>query len=66
MYCSQALYQAILVVRLKAIQEHGDAGKYGAFFAAYLLKCLQDWLPGMGRSCIWNSNTPVTPSRSRC
>jgi hypothetical protein len=47
-YCSQARYQALLVARLKAIQEHGDAGKYGAFFPAYLLKCLQDWFAWHG------------------
>jgi hypothetical protein len=47
-YCSQARYQALLIARLEAIQEHGDAGKHGAFFPAYLLKCLQDWFAWHG------------------
>lgn len=47
-YCSQDRYRALLVARLEAIQEHGDAGKYGAFFPTYLLKCLQDWFAWHG------------------
>lgn len=46
--CSQDRYRALLVARLEAIQVHGDSGKYGAFFPAYLLKCLQDWFTWHG------------------
>lgn len=49
-YCSQERYQALLIARLEAIQTHGDADSYGAFFPAYLLKCLQDWFAWHGEN----------------
>jgi hypothetical protein len=41
--CSPQRYHALVAERLKAISAHGDPSCYGAFFPAYLLKCLQDW-----------------------
>ncbi len=47
-YCTQARYRVLLIARMEAIEEHGDAGKMGAFFPAYLLKCIQDWFAWHG------------------
>lgn len=47
-YCSQARYRALLVARIEAIQLHGVSRRYGAYFPAYLLKCLQDWFAWHG------------------
>ena len=47
-YCSQARYRALLVARLEAIEHHGVTRMYGAYFPAYLLKCLQDWFAWHG------------------
>lgn len=41
--CSGERYAALVTERLVAIAGHGDPEKYGAYFPAYLLKCLQDW-----------------------
>lgn len=41
--CSAARYHALLGKRLGDIAVHGDPARYGAYFPAYLLKCLQDW-----------------------
>jgi hypothetical protein len=41
--CSPARYQALIAERLDVICAHGDPARYGAYFPAYLLKCLQDW-----------------------
>ena len=41
--CSPARYNLLVAERLEAIAAHGDPGRYGAYFPAYLLKCLQDW-----------------------
>jgi hypothetical protein len=42
--CTPARYRAWLAERLEAIAAHGDPARYGGYFPAYLLKCLQDWL----------------------
>jgi hypothetical protein len=42
--CTPARYRAWLTERLEAIAVHGDPARYGGYFPAYLLKCLQDWL----------------------
>jgi hypothetical protein len=41
--CSPTRYQSLIAERLDAICDHGDPARYGAYFPAYLLKCLQDW-----------------------
>jgi hypothetical protein len=41
--CSPARYNLLIAQRLEAIAAHGDPCRYGAYFPAYLLKCLQDW-----------------------
>jgi len=41
--CSPARYHTLIVDRLDAICAHGDPARFGAYFPAYLLKCLQDW-----------------------
>lgn len=46
--CSATRYQALLAVRLADIAVHGDPARYGAYFPAYLLKCLQDWFQHHG------------------
>lgn len=46
--CSAARYHALLVERLADIAAHGDPARYGAYFPAYLLKCLQDWFQHHG------------------
>ena len=46
--CSPARYQALIAERLAAIGAHGDPARYGAYFPAYLLKCLQDWFQHRG------------------
>jgi hypothetical protein len=42
--CTPARYRAWLLERLEAIATHGDPARYGGYFPAYLLKCLQDWM----------------------
>ena len=46
--CSPARYRSLLADRLEAIAAHGDPARYGGYFPAYLLKCLQDWLQHHG------------------
>lgn len=46
--CSAARYRQLLVERFDAIVTHGDPQRYGAYFPAYLLKCLQDWFQHHG------------------
>jgi len=46
--CSAMRYQALLADRLAEIAWHGDPARYGAYFPAYLLKCLQDWFQHHG------------------
>ncbi len=46
--CSAARYHTIVIQRLDAIAAHGDPARYGAYFPAYLLKCLQDWFQHHG------------------
>lgn len=46
--CSPARYQALIAERLDAICAHGDPARFGAYFPAYLLKCLQDWFQHRG------------------
>jgi hypothetical protein len=46
--CSPARYKLLIAERLEAIAAHGDPGRYGAYFPAYLLKCLQDWFQHHG------------------
>jgi hypothetical protein len=41
--CSPERYQALIVERIEVICAHGDPARYGAYFPAYLLKCLQEW-----------------------
>src|SRR5690606_616599 len=41
--CPAVRYQKLIATRLGAIADHGDPGRFGAYFPAYLLKCLQDW-----------------------
>ena len=38
----------LLTDRLVVIAAHGDPARYGAYFPAYLLKCLQDWFDHHG------------------
>lgn len=46
--CSAARYHALLGERFVDIAVHGDPARYGAYFPAYLLKCLQDWFQHHG------------------
>jgi hypothetical protein len=46
--CPAARYHALLAERLVDIAVHGDPARYGAYFPAYLLKCLQDWFQHHG------------------
>lgn len=46
--CAPARYQALVGDRLAQIAVHGDPARYGAYFPAYLLKCLQDWFQHHG------------------
>lgn len=46
--CSAARYRALVADRLVDIAAHGDPARYGAYFPAYLLKCLQDWFQHHG------------------
>jgi len=46
--CSPARYNLLIEERLEAIAAHGDPCRYGAYFPAYLLKCLQDWFQHHG------------------
>lgn len=46
--CSAGRYQALLADRFAGIAVHGDPARYGAYFPAYLLKCLQDWFQHHG------------------
>lgn len=46
--CSAARYNLLIAQRLEAIAAHGDPCRYGAYFPAYLLKCLQDWFKHHG------------------
>lgn len=46
--CSPTRYQSLIADRLDAIAAHGDPARYGAYFPAYLLKCLQDWFQRWG------------------
>jgi hypothetical protein len=46
--CSPSRYNLLIAARLEAIAAHGDPCRYGAYFPAYLLKCLQDWFQHHG------------------
>ena len=46
--CPAARYQKLIAARLGDIAVHGDPARYGAYFPAYLLKCLQDWFQHHG------------------
>ena len=46
--CPAARYRGLLTDRLVVIAAHGDPARYGAYFPAYLLKCLQDWFDHHG------------------
>jgi hypothetical protein len=46
--CPAARYRTLLAERLATIAAHGDPVRYGAYFPAYLLKCLQDWFGRYG------------------
>jgi hypothetical protein len=46
--CSPARYNLLIAQRLEAIAAHGDPCRYGAYFPAYFLKCLQDWFQHHG------------------
>jgi len=39
--CAPQRYQTLIEERLQVIAAHGDSALYGAYFPAYLLKCLQ-------------------------
>jgi hypothetical protein len=41
--CSPPRYHTLIAERLVDIAVHGDPARSGAYFPAYLLKCLQDW-----------------------
>ncbi len=43
LFCSPRRYKALIEERLDAIRAHGEPARYGAYFPAYLLKCLQDF-----------------------
>jgi len=46
--CAPQRYQTLIEERLQVISAHGDCALYGAYFPAYLLKCLQDWFDRYG------------------
>lgn len=46
--CAPSRYQALIEARIQAIAAHGNPVVYGAYFPAYLLKCLQDWFDRHG------------------
>lgn len=46
--CAPPRYHALIAERLQAIDTHGNPAAYGAYFPAYLLKCLQDWFDRHG------------------
>ncbi len=46
--CSPSRYNRLIAEQLEAIAAHGDPSRYGAYFPAYLLKCLQDWFQHHG------------------
>jgi len=46
--CAPQRYQTLIEERLQVIAAHGDSALYGAYFPAYLLKCLQDWFDRYG------------------
>lgn len=46
--CAPSRYQALIEERIQAIAAHGNPVVYGAYFPAYLLKCLQDWFDRHG------------------
>lgn len=46
--CSPARYNLLIAERLQAIAAHGDPCRYGSYFPAYFLKCLQDWFQHHG------------------
>lgn len=41
--CSPSRYRTLIADQLDDICTHGDPARYGVYFPAYLLKCLQDW-----------------------
>jgi hypothetical protein len=48
LFCSPRRYRALIEDRLDAIRAHGEPARYGAYFPAYLLKCLQDFFDRHG------------------
>jgi hypothetical protein len=48
LFCSQRRYRTLIEERLDAIRAHGEPARYGAYFPAYLLKCLQDFFERHG------------------
>ncbi len=46
--CSPQRYQMLIEERLQAIAAHGNPAAFGAYFPAYLLRCLQDWFDRYG------------------
>lgn len=46
--CSPPRYQTLIEERLQAIAAHGNPAAYGAYFPAYLLKCLQGFFDRHG------------------
>jgi hypothetical protein len=46
--CPAPRYRGLLADRLAVILAHGDPARYGAYFPAYLLKCLQNWFDRYG------------------
>ena len=46
--CSPQRYQTLIDERLQTIAAHGNPAAFGAYFPAYLLKCLQDWFDRYG------------------
>jgi hypothetical protein len=48
--CSPQRYQMLIEERLQAIAAHGNPATYGAYFPAYLLRCLQDWFDRYGEA----------------
>jgi len=48
LFCSPDRYRSLVADRLDAIRAHGDPGRFGDYFPAYLLKCLQDFFDRHG------------------
>ena len=46
--CVPPRYHTLIEERLQAIAAHGNPTAYGAYFPAYLLKCLQDFFDRYG------------------